>query len=75
MDILLVLNKRSTQNCRVVVQLTGKSVKSKVKVLLERKKYKEAFDLIAEKAMVKSFIPPNTTLKRYPDLTLIEDLM
>ena len=75
MKVLLIINKKHSEDLRVLVNVQTRDLKEKVLALLEANKDREAFDLLVKKAEVDSYLAPGEKASIRPALTLIEDLL
>ncbi len=75
MRALLVVNKGSDRDLKLIVRLREKILVQRVNRLVAQSKDKEAFNLLFKKAEVEEFVPPGQKIEFKPELTFIEDLL
>lgn len=75
MNALLVLDSNNVRNVRVIVRLTKKGFKDRVRSLLAEGRGKEAFEILKSRAEVTAYLPRGKRLRVRPEVTLFEDML
>jgi len=70
---LLVLNNDILKNCRIMVQVRGKKLKTRVFHLLKTDKWDKAFDILVSEAEVRTYLPKETPPPRTPLLITLDE--
>lgn len=75
MDVLLILNKATAKNVRVMVTLSNKKLKEQIISLLEKGQGGEAFDILFKNAKPNAYYPPEAEIPRRSMLITLDEAL